>query len=366
VTIDTSSPTIRISAHTSGGFALPFTGTLSTDGALLTLRNPNADGGGLDVTVGSASGEFSHPTNAAVFGDSNNGYGVVGTTSGTSYVSGVSGTATSLNATGVYAQHKGDGIALQAIARGSGFGIAATSEGGVAISAECGADAIEGASTGGGYSAGIRGSNSSSGVGVYGLTANAAAYAVYGNSNDLGFAGYFDGDVHINGNTEILGTITNAVGAVKLDDPSDPENKYLYHSSVQSPDMKNIYDGVATLGPSGAAKIVLPRWFDSLNRDFRYQLTALGTPQAGLFISKEIENNEFTIAGGVPGARVSWMVTGIRRDPWAEAHRIPVEQVKPVNEQGTYLDPTVYGQPEKRSLRAAQERSRAAVAPESP
>jgi hypothetical protein len=218
-------------------------------------------------------------------------------------------------------------------------------------------------SGGGGLAAGVFGQNTSSGVGVHGSTSNANAYAIYGNSNGLGFAGYFDGDVHIVGDTIIIGTITNAVGAVKLDDPSDPENRYLYHSSVQSPDMKNIYDGVATLGPSGAATIVLPRWFGSLNRDFRYQLTALGTPQAGLFISKEVENNEFTIAGGVPGARVSWMLTGIRRDPWAEAHRIPVEQVKPVNEQGTYLDPAVYGQPEERSLRAAQKKSRAGLAP---
>jgi hypothetical protein len=48
------------------------------------------------------------------------------------------------------------------------------------------------------------------------------------------------------------------------------------------------------------AMVQLPEWFETLNKDFRYQLTALGTPQAGLFISKEIENGRFTIAGGVP------------------------------------------------------------------
>ena len=40
------------------------------------------------------------------------------------------------------------------------------------------------------------------------------------------------------------------------------------------------------------------------------------------------------------------MVTGVRHDPWAEAHRIQVEEDKPERLRGTYLRPELYGQPE--------------------
>jgi len=54
-------------------------------------------------------------------------------------------------------------------------------------------------------------------------------------------------------------------------------------------------------------------------------------------------------------------VTGIRHDPWADAHRIPVEQVKPDDEQGTYLVPEVYGQPRSKALAARMEKLRHAA-----
>ena len=43
------------------------------------------------------------------------------------------------------------------------------------------------------------------------------------------------------------------------------------HSFVESPDMKNIYDGVVTTDPDGNAKVQLPDWFEALNKDFRNQ-----------------------------------------------------------------------------------------------
>ena len=46
-----------------------------------------------------------------------------------------------------------------------------------------------------------------------------------------------------------------------------------------------------------------------------------------------------------PGVKVSWQVTGIRQDAWANANRIPVEEVKPQAEQGKYLHPEVFGKP---------------------
>ena len=68
--------------------------------------------------------------------------------------------------------------------------------------------------------------------------------------------------------------------------------------------------------------------FDVLNRDFRYQLTCIGG-FAPVYIAREISGNRFKIAGGQPGMKVSWQVTGIRQDPFANEHRIPVEEPKP-------------------------------------
>jgi hypothetical protein len=178
-------------------------------------------------------------------------------------------------------------------------------------------------------------------TGVYGGTSGAAStdYGVWGSANAPAQAGHFSGNV------SVIGTLSKGGGSFKIDHPLDPANKYLYHSFVESPDMKNIYDGVAVLDESGEAWVELPAWFDPLNRDFRYQLTPIGAPGRDLYIAQEIRDNRFKIAGGTPGLKVSWMVTGIREDPYANAHRIPVEEDKPANEKGKYLHPTEWGQP---------------------
>ena len=43
--------------------------------------------------------------------------------------------------------------------------------------------------------------------------------------------------------------------------------------------------------------------------------------------------------------KVSWQVTDIRKDPWANAHRIKVEEDKSDKEYGYYMHPELYGQP---------------------
>ncbi|HSD82284.1 MAG TPA: hypothetical protein VLG46_00395, partial [Anaerolineae bacterium] len=101
---------------------------------------------------------------------------------------------------------------------------------------------------------------------------------------------------------------------------------------------KNVYDGVVVLDRNGEALVRLPDWFEALNRDFRYQLTCVGG-YAPVYIAEEVHGNTFKIAGGKPGLKVSWQITGIRQDAWANDHRIPVESDKPVSERGTYLYP---------------------------
>jgi len=110
--------------------------------------------------------------------------------------------------------------------------------------------------------------------------------------------------------------------------------------------MMNIYNGNVTLDANGEAVVELPDWFGALNRDFRYQLTAIGAPGPNLYIAEEISGNHFRIAGGSSGIKVSWQVTGIRQDAYANAHRILVEMEKSVDERGKYLHPKEYGLPE--------------------
>jgi hypothetical protein len=110
--------------------------------------------------------------------------------------------------------------------------------------------------------------------------------------------------------------------------------------------MMNVYNGNVTTNAKGEATIELPDYFQALNRDFRYQLTILGDEFAQARISSEIESNHFTIKTDKPNIKVSWQVTGIRQDPYANAHRIPVEEEKPAEDQGTYMHPEEWGQPE--------------------
>jgi hypothetical protein len=147
------------------------------------------------------------------------------------------------------------------------------------------------------------------------------------------------------GNVQITGNVSKGGGSFKIDHPLDPANKYLYHSFVESPDMMNVYNGNVTTDDKGEATVQLPDYFEALNRDFRYQLTTIGQ-HADAWVAGKISDNRFTIATDKPNVEVSWQVTGIRQDPYANAHRIPVEQDKPAGDQGKYLHPTEWGQPE--------------------
>ncbi len=150
----------------------------------------------------------------------------------------------------------------------------------------------------------------------------------------------FSGSVNFLEDLAVTGSISKGSGTFVIDHPLDPENKLLFHSFVESPDVKNVYDGVVSLDENGEATIELPTYFEELNGDYRYQYTAIGAPAPNLHIKSEIANNRFTIAGGPAGARVSWQVTGIRHDPYILANPIKVEVMKGQDElvdRGEYL-----------------------------
>jgi hypothetical protein len=107
-----------------------------------------------------------------------------------------------------------------------------------------------------------------------------------------------------------------------------------------------------TLDAAGEATVTLPDWLEALNRDFRYQLTAIGSSAPNLYVKSEVKANAFSIGGGGSGQKVSWQLTGIRKDAWANAHRIQVEEDKPADEKGLYLHPTEHGQPAAKGIKA--------------
>ncbi|MCK4223593.1 MAG: hypothetical protein KAX39_00330 [candidate division Zixibacteria bacterium] len=213
-------------------------------------------------------------------------------------------------------------------------------------------EGVVGAALGGsGVNYGVLGyASESSGTnyGVYGSATGTGggSYGVYGDrgSSTGNYAGYFHGNVYV------TGTLGKGGGAFKIDHPLDPENKYLYHSFVESPDMMNVYNGNIILDAIGEATVELPDYFEAVNKDFRYQLTAIGAPGPNLYIAEETFDNHFKIAGGEPGMKVSWQVTGIRHDKFAEANRIQVEVDKPAEERGKYLHPESYGLGEEYGL----------------
>lgn len=269
--------------------------------------------------------------------DSTSGYGLYGIAtaggSGTTY--------------GIYAQsNSASGYAGYFIGYGADAAYIENSGGGRALQAYASNDtAIWGKTDSG--TAGVDGrANGTTGRGVYGRATSTTGvnYGVYGRTDSpSGYGGYFVGNLHT------TGTLSKAAGAFKIDHPLDPANQYLYHSFVESPDMMNIYNGNVTTDAEGLVVVMLPEWFQALNRDFRYQLTVIGQ-FAQAIVAQEIKNNRFVIRTDKPQVKVSWQVTGIRQDAYANAHRIPVEEEKPAGEAGLYLHPLELGQPKELGL----------------
>lgn len=184
-----------------------------------------------------------------------------------------------------------------------------------------------------GYALGTGGSN----TGVYGYAANGT----------LNRAGFFSGDVVIAGNLDVSGTLSKGGGTFKIDHPLDPANKYLVHSFVESPEMLNVYSGNITTDSDGKAIVQLPEYFEASNKEFRYQLTVIGT-FARAIVKEKITGNTFVIETDQPNIEVSWQVTGVRADNWSNANRVIPEQEK--KEKGTYIHPELYNATNSQSI----------------
>ncbi|MGV8040062.1 MAG: hypothetical protein AB2L07_08290 [Thermoanaerobaculaceae bacterium] len=315
----------------------------ANSGAEALIRASNSGSGAGILGIGTSAGVMAQgSTGYGLLGVSSSGVGVMGTT-----VSGDSGVSGSTSKSG------GHGVHGEANFGSSAVGVYGTSSSGAGVYAKgqetLGADLMLGG-----------------GIGIIDSTETSQAYTILRSNHHVDMQLDADNNstswlhVHNGANNAVLtlnesgdlwidGIIIKGGGSFKIDHPLDPENKYLYHSFVESPDMMNIYNGNVVLDERGEATVELPEWFEALNRDFRYQLTCIGG-FAPVYVAEEITGSRFRIAGGRAGLKVSWQVTGIRQDAFANANRIPVEEDKPDPDRGRYLHPEAFGQPAELSV----------------
>jgi hypothetical protein len=151
--------------------------------------------------------------------------------------------------------------------------------------------------------------------------------------------------LHVNGDITVIGT-----KAFTIDHPLDPENKMLRHFAIESNEVLNSYSGNAVTNEKGTAIVELPGYFEAINKDFRYQLTVIGS-FAQAIISKEIKGNKFEIATSIPNVKVSWEVKGVRNDGHMKnVNKMKAEEIKPANMKGKYLEPKAFNLPESRGV----------------
>lgn len=205
------------------------------------------------------------------------------------------------------------------------------------------------------FSAGVYGVSDGQGlvgggtyIGVYGACYKntGTRYGVYSwvpdESNAFSFYGH--GDMQVEGNFSASG-----LKQFKIDHPLDPANKYLKHICPESNEALNFYSGNITTNGNGEATVILPDYFEAINKDFRYNLTCVGT-FANAIVAQKISNNRFIIKTDKPNVEVSWMVTGVRNDKYVQANPPVIEEEKAPEHRGKYLIPQLYNQPADKAI----------------
>lgn len=311
-------PTVAAGAITAAKMSWPISVSLSNP--ILPILSVTNSGSGIGVSGQSSSGYGGFFSSSGL-----EGLIAVGATNG------VHGRSASASNSGVWGENTG-----------GGYGVA-----GSTFSNNTAAGPGAGA---------VSGYNSGSGPGVYGESTYGAGGQFV--SKDTGFAGItvqgpsggyaavFTGAVQISDFLHVSGPIYAGTKDFMIDHPLDTANKYLVHACVESDRMATVYNGHAILDASGAAWVQFPDWFQALNKDFEYHITCIGG-FAPVYIAHEIENNRFQIAGGRAGMKVSWQVTGVRQDAYANAHPLAVEEDKAQKDRGKYLYPKELGMPEE-------------------
>jgi len=178
-------------------------------------------------------------------------------------------------------------------------------------------------------------------IGMAGWSTGSNGYGVYGRAMNGGYGLFASGDFAATGSKSFI-----------IDDPLDPANKMLKHYCIESPEVLNMYRGNTILNEEGESVVSLPDYFTLININFSYNLTAIGKPAPEIYIKKEIDTKgKFTIGGGKPGQKISWVVYAERNDRYMqhypESKKVVVD--KKLN-RGKYLQPELYNQPASKGI----------------
>ena len=275
------------------------------------VKAPGTSSGGSSGSSGTASGGDTNTTGGGASGGSGpnncNGYG--GVSLGAAGGGGAGGRAVQTYAAGDLTVGAGITVTVGSGAGGGGGGV--------------------GANPGGGSCTGSTGGTGTAGnVSITWTMPSASRDLTVGKA------------ISVSGDVTVVSNLTKGSGTFVIDNPANPENELLYHSFVESPDALNEYVGTAIIGKDGEAIVQLPDYFEALNGNYQYFVRPVDTPMGGLYVKQEVKDNAFVIAGGKPDGQVSWMVTGIRRDPYILANPIIPEVEKGPDQlvdKGEYL-----------------------------
>lgn len=320
-----------ISATTTGtGRAAYFEVNNSASGSATVNVKNNGVGGGIAIQLPTTN----NGARGIDVSQSGVGPGVFSASTGGT---GLWGTTTSISAAGVIGDNsKGEAVVGRANSSGLGVGAVVGRNDGpqgygvrgfVTDNNAFGVIGQVGISGGlNGY--GVRGdvvNTNGSGIGVYGNATGATQYAMWANGR----------------------SVTTGTKSFVIDHPADPANKMLVHYCTEGSQPMNAYSGNVTTDAAGHAWVNLPSYIEDVNKDFRYQLTVIGT-FAQAIVGDEIKAGRFQIRTDKPGVKVSWRVEGVRNDKWVRKYGAPDEVDKPANWKGKYIQPELFDMaPEK-------------------
>ena len=108
-----------------------------------------------------------------------------------------------------------------------------------------------------------------------------------------------------------------AINAIRELNTKIEQQADVLHASIESSEALSLYSGNVTTDANGDATVMMPKGFEALDHDFRYQLTVIGQ-FAQAIVSSEIKDHRFEIKTDKPSVKVSWQVTSRRDDAYAQ------------------------------------------------
>jgi len=96
--------------------------------------------------------------------------------------------------------------------------------------------------------------------------------------------------------------------------------------------------------------VQLPEWFWGSQHRLSLSTDRYIGEFAQAVVGQKINNHQFTFEPAHPNVEVSWQVTGLEPDAYAEAQPLIVEQEKEAKLRGFYICPELCGPPQEKQI----------------